>query len=345
MDNVFNVRRPNFIIFTDKDGTLDLEDRKLNNIFNLIISMNGMVIPITGRTVGDILESLKNNDLKIPEIVVGDNGANVYSTSQNKFLIRKCLDIEKIKEAIEKFYELGGKEENIRLTDGANIYAIDNPDVKNYYKKSNSVKYFESIDMALENMPEITKLTLAGTKEQMQQMAEYSDILDFWTDMGSTKFPVRDQKNYRLDMADKNINKGEAVRMITSVLKPQYGYICIGNGENDIPMFKQAIDDNMFVGVMGESPEHVKNEINDYANNANKGKVKVIPKDKNRANRYMQIFAKLFEQYSKESHKNMINKKSRKNFVDSLKFSPSTLDSNQQKISTYRKIPPHHSNR
>ena len=62
-------KRPKFIIFTDKDGTLNLEDEELNNIFTIVNSMEGMVIPITGRTVGDIQEEMKRQKIRIPEII------------------------------------------------------------------------------------------------------------------------------------------------------------------------------------------------------------------------------------------------------------------------------------
>lgn len=270
MPNEFQIKRPSFIIFTDKDGTLNLEDKKLDNILKLIISMNGLVIPVTGRTVGDILESLKKNHLKIPEILVGDNGANIYSTSRQQFLIKKTLDNQKVKTLIDDFIATGGKQENIRLTDGSLIYAIDTPDVRKYYEKSKSVKYLKDIQEALENMPEITKITLAGTQEQMQQMSTYSQKMDFWSDIGATKFPNADYKHYRLDIADKNINKGEAVKLISTILKPPHGYICIGNGENDISMFKQSIDNGMMIGIMEDSPEAIKTEMKAYADSKHK---------------------------------------------------------------------------
>lgn len=270
MPNEFQIKRPSFIIFTDKDGTLNLEDKKLDNILKLIISMNGLVIPVTGRTVGDILESLKKNHLKIPEILVGDNGANIYSTSRQQFLIKKSLDNEKVKTLINNFIATGGNQENIRLTDGNSIYAIDTPDVRKYYKKSKSVTFCKTIQEALENMPEITKITLAGTQEQMQQMAECCQKMDFWSDIGATKFPNTNFQHYRLDIADKNINKGEAVKLINTILKPSYGYICIGNGENDISMFKQSIDDGMMIGIMEDSPEALKTEMKTYAGSKHK---------------------------------------------------------------------------
>ena len=51
---------------------------------------------------------------------------------------------------------------------------------------------------------------------------------------------------------------------MVSILQPTFGYMCIGNGENDIPMFKQAIDDNMMIGIMEDSPQAVKDEMKAY---------------------------------------------------------------------------------
>ena len=95
MNETLQIKSPSFIIFPDKDGTLNLEDKKLNPIFTLISIMNGMIIPITGRTVGDIHENLKENNLRLPEILIGDNGANIYSTKKKQFLMKKSLDPKK----------------------------------------------------------------------------------------------------------------------------------------------------------------------------------------------------------------------------------------------------------
>ena len=266
----FPLKRPSFIIFTDKDGTLNLQDKQLNTILTLIYTMNGMVIPTTGRTVGDILENLKKNNLRIPEILVGDNGANIYSTKQNQFLIKKSLDSQKVKTVINKFIQKGGNPELIRLTDGEYIYAVDTPNVQKYYKQNKTVKYGKDVKELLEQMPEITKITLAGSENQMTDMADYVKNLDFWSDIGATKFPNASYHNYRLDIADKNINKGTSVNLINSILKPPYGYMCIGNGENDIPMFKQAISDGMRIGNMEDSPQTIKDEMKTFISSKKK---------------------------------------------------------------------------
>ena len=58
------IRRPKFVLFMDKDGTTDLNDKNLNNIFNLVSTMGGMLIFVTGRTVGDIEGELKRNNCR-----------------------------------------------------------------------------------------------------------------------------------------------------------------------------------------------------------------------------------------------------------------------------------------
>ena len=130
------MKKPKFIIFTDKDGTLNLEDKQLNNILNLITTMQGMVIPVTGRTVGDIEESIKKQQIVMPEIIVGDNGANIYSTKNKTFLLKRQLNHEKVIDTLDDYIKNGGKPEYIRYTDGVYVYASDTKETKcRIYKK------------------------------------------------------------------------------------------------------------------------------------------------------------------------------------------------------------------
>ena len=264
MNQALQLKRPAFIIFTDKDGTMNLQDKNLNNIFRLVHAMNGMMIPTTGRTVGDIQEDLKGNKLINPALLIGDNGGSIFFTKSKEFVYKQTLDSEKVKNVISHFTELGGNPEMIRLTDGEYIYAINNPEVQQYYRKKHTIKYGKDINSLLEIMPEITKITLAGSETQMKDMSNYVEKLNFWSDMGATKFPNASYQHYRLDIADRNINKGNAVKLINSTLKPPFGYMCIGNGENDISMFKQAIDDGMLIGIMEDSPQSVIKEMKAY---------------------------------------------------------------------------------
>lgn len=62
------------------------------------------------------------------------------------------------------------------------------------------------------------------------------------------------------------------------------------------------------------------------------GKVVIIPKDKDRANRYMYHFAKLFEQ-KMQNHSFYISKKSNA-YLQSLKFNPPPINRKAQKTPT-----------
>ena len=255
------MKRPQFIIFTDKDYTINLEDKKLNQIFHLVATMGGMVIPVTGRTVGDIEESIKTKKIRMPEIIVGDNGANIYSADKHTFLIQKKLEHDKVMQIVDNFLQNDGNLDFIRYTNGENIFASNQEEVRNYYKNSKKVKFCSNIYEEIKKAEDITKLTLAGKKEQIKQNADFVEKLDFWTDMDKTQFPKREYKNYRLDIAQKNINKGEAVKALVAMLKPIYGYLCVGNGRNDISMFKVAIDNGMIAAIMSNSDSELIEEI------------------------------------------------------------------------------------
>lgn len=317
-----SIKKPKFIVFTDKDGTLDLEDEQLSNIITLITAMEGMVIPITGRTVGDIEEDFRKRKIVLPPIIVGDNGANVYATSAKRFIIKKNLDNEKVKKIIEFYIQNGGNPDLIRYTDGSNIYASNTEKVKEYYRNNKTAKISEDLETKIKDSKDLTKITLAGDKENMQKVSEYADKLGFWTDMDKTKFPKKEENNYRLDIADKDINKGNAVKGIVEYLKPQYGYMCVGNGNNDISMFKQAIDDGMIVAIMEDASKEIIHEITEYAKKKKRGKIIIVPEDRNKANRLIYKKAKVFQTYIRSNQFNV--KKNRLPNLERIKIKPLT---------------------
>lgn len=304
------IKRPKFIIFTDKDGTLNFEDKQLNHIFCLISNMGGLVIPITGRTIGDIRSDFVQRKIKVPEIIIGDNGANIYHEKSGRFVLQKVLEHEKVLAIVNYFIANGGNVEFIRYTNGGDIFASKDKEVKDYYKKSKAIKLYRDIYGGLQKTQDITKLTLAGSQEMMQKTSKFARELDFWTDMDVTKFPKGNYHNYRLDVAQKDINKGEAVKWITARLEPEYGYMCVGNGFNDMSMFQVAIDDGMRVGVMKNSPIGLIEEVRQYARDKNKGKVSEVPFGRDLANKYILKMAKCFQTYMKtQERKSKISKR------------------------------------
>lgn len=295
----YRIKRPKDIFFIDIDGTTNLEDKQLNTIFRLLKKRGGMVIPVTGRTVGDIESKFKKQKVVMPEIIVGDNGANIYHTKSEKFIRQQILDHEKVLEIAEDFLKQGGNKDFIRYTNGRNIFAADTEEAREYYKNSskaiNKAIFEKDIMEALREARDITKITLAGSEEEMKQSKKTANNLGFWCDKNPSKFPRAKYRNYILDMAQQNISKGEAVKTIVSELKPEHGFMCIGNGYNDISMFKVAIEFGMIAGIMERSPSEIIEEIQQYSQERKKGRVIVIPKDKNLANEYILKMTNLFQ--------------------------------------------------
>ncbi len=292
----YKIEKPKFILFLDKDGTTDLEDENLNNIFNLVQTMQGMVIFVTGRTVGDIEGELKNKAVKVPEIIVGDNGAVICYTKTNEFLKPKELEHEKIAQIVDYFIKNGGNKDFIRFTNGMEVFASNHQEVEKYYKTNKSVKLCDDICEKIQKEKHITKLVLTGPKERMEKVSKFTEELGYWTDTDITKFPKEEYQNVRVDIAQKNINKGEAVKWLVEKLAPENGYMCVGNGFNDVSMFEVAIEDDMKVAVMGNSPSGLLEEVQQYAQKKKKGKVEKVPYDKNLANQYILKKAKLFQE-------------------------------------------------
>ncbi len=311
-----NIDNCKFVLFTDKDGTLDLNDESLNKILMLTRKKGGLVIPVTGRTVGDIKEEWEAKKLPLPPIIIGDNGAVIYDTKKKKF-IKKCeLKKDKISHIIEKFIEIEGRTDLIRYTDGEKVYASKSEKVENYYESSGKVKFISNIENEVQKGKEVTKITLAGTKEQMEEMAKFikEENLECWTDIGETKFPTKssEDKKYRLDIVSMKARKGKAVDEVIRIIKP-IKYMCFGNGNNDISMFKQAIDDGMYVAVVEGTDEANKiiDEIKSYAHKLKRGKVVCIPSNRNYANTAIKVYTDLLEAITNELRRNA--------FIDGIK--------------------------
>ncbi len=285
----------NFIIFSDVDGTLNLKDERLPQIVEYIEKSSGLFVPITGRTIGDIKNKFIKNNIKLPEIIIGDNGGGVYHTLESEFLELKKLDNRIVKQILHYCKEQNISEKYIRFTDGERIYISDDSDVVQYYKQNNTVKICSDIKKVLLGKEDITKITLVGTKENMKEINSKLLGLQLWGHVDKTKFPIKEQNNYRIDITGKEISKGNAVKKIHSMVKPSKGYIVIGNGYNDKSMFEQAVDDKMFAIVIdSEEEKELISEIQEYSK-LKCGKALVAEVNENLANDSIMHMAKFFK--------------------------------------------------
>lgn len=229
----------------DLDGTLNLKDRRLSVEILKLAKMGVDFIVSTGRSNSYVTSTFKKNSILPPRYIIADNGGSIYDTKKKAFLRKMPLTTTKRKQIISEFLRLGGKPEDIRFSDGNTLYVADDEAVKSYYA-NDSVMYCKSSEIAkkaLSDDIDVIKVTLAGQRELMEKIQEFvgKNNIPCFTDIGATAFPKRENGNYRLDITDSQMSKGEGVRFLVERLGISK-FVCVGNGLNDLSMFKYAID-------------------------------------------------------------------------------------------------------
>ncbi len=276
--------RPLYLVCLDKDGTTDLTDPDLNTIFSLIKTTKGEVVITTGRTPADVIDEYRKHGIQVTPYIIADNGAIIVH--DGKTILKKTLEQEKVKGVLEEFVAQGGDLGLIRATDGERIYAADTPEVRAYYKDKDIVTFIpkEQIVERLSGREELTKITLAGSKELMDKMTKYSEKIGYWSDEGKTSFPTKEQGNIRLDISQRDINKGNAVKALVGILKPGLTYFCVGDGKNDLSMFKVALDDGANAVVIDQNQELVEMVEEHHKKNGGRGNIITVKAGPRKAN-------------------------------------------------------------
>ncbi len=326
----------NSICIFDLDGTLDLTDPKLSAEI-LKLSRNGVgFVTATGRTNSYIQDTYKKYSIIPPRFIIADNGGTIYDNSEKRYIKRRTLPVETRNKTIEEYIRLGGLPENIRFTDGDYVYASEEEEVKKYYKEESSIKYKKTEELISDIQKEdseITKITLAGQKGLMKELASHIEKrkIKCWTDIGATKFPYKAKQNYRLDITDGEACKGEAVEFLVNYLGVKE-FTCVGNGPNDFTMFKYALDSNMPVVVVKNSDgseitkesKDLINEVEEYAKSI--GKLDKVTVEKFPINGYM----------SRLEDKKAA-KERRKQFANSIKFEATKSKADYKIAANYQK--------
>lgn len=194
----------NIAIITDKDGTILLDNslkEVLNKFKNRDFGANIYLIANSGRTVQDMINCLEQENIPIEyfDYIIGDNGGMCLDVKANKQLYKYVIDAKVVEKVIDEFIKKGGEQKDIRLTDGKNIFVYQSEEAKEYYLDSKSVIFKKDITN-LEGI-DITKLTLTGTHEQINEVNKYirENVKGYKTHMGKTNFPSKSRNNYRID--------------------------------------------------------------------------------------------------------------------------------------------------
>ena len=115
----------NIGIITDKDGTVVLNNDLTQTLLDMKkkLKNNMWIILNSGRTVGDMLETLKKENIPSAcfDYIIGDNGGIAIRVKDHEQLFKNTMKSEKVQEVIDEFLKNGGTPQNIRLTNGYNI--------------------------------------------------------------------------------------------------------------------------------------------------------------------------------------------------------------------------------
>lgn len=327
-------QKPTMVFYIDFDGTMNPKDKEFNNCIEEINEMGGMLVPVTGRGIADIENIFLENNINLPIFMAGDNGTVIkYHSKEENNVYQTPFDKQNLRKILLYYFKNGGNLELIRATNQKQILASkQNKDVRNYYKSNKTAKLYKNVIEAILEAEDITKITLAGNYDLMNKVSKYArDELKLCTDADNTKFPKKEEKNWRLDITA--TNKGEAVRIINTILEPTLGYVCIGNGRNDLSMFQKASNERMMVGVMKNAPKEVLDEVKKLEKE-NGIKVFYIPNNENYANRYiskMLTFAKQKVNVAKNEERTRFIPKVKNQHLLTRTEKPSIIDKETRK--------------
>ncbi len=205
-------------IITDKDGTLLLDEslkQALRSFNEKKLGASIYLIGNSGRTVQDMINCLKDEDIPVDyfDYIIGDNGSMCLDVRKQKELYKHVIDRDVVLKVINKFIEMGGTLENIRLANGKNIFVYPSEDVKQYYKDAKDVIFTEDVlDLEIEDT---TKLTLTGPHSQIVDINRFirENIKGYKTHKGSTYFPEKSRNNYRIDFTRNAYKRKSCIRI------------------------------------------------------------------------------------------------------------------------------------
>ncbi|MGN1351896.1 MAG: HAD hydrolase family protein [Clostridia bacterium] len=282
-------------IFTDIDGTLPLS----NNFKHAVIRTKNtlqkqmMFIANTGRTPKDLKGMLERLNIpsQIFDEILGNNGAT------SKYM-KMSISKDNVSDILHKFIELGGEEGDVRYVAEDDIYIHRDEASTTYYSNKPHIELDDIIQKA--NSVNINKLTLTGSKEVIDKLIEYIEKCGYKCNIhvGNTKFRTRDKSKSRrrVDITSNECSKGIITKKVLRDLNLE-SFMVMGNDENDITMFKAAIEKKGYIVLVKheeiEITKKIVKELKAYTTSIGKdwNEVKITFIEENEMNNFLEFMA------------------------------------------------------
>ena len=244
-----------YIVFSDKDGTLDLETEEgcktLAEAITLIEGKsNGLFVITTARPAGEIVKILEDKGIPVPKYIIGDNGF-IYNTIDETYVTEERLPKEEMLDLINDMVTSGkaGKDE-IEFSTGDVVILQDCPYTaksKAYERKLGTRIFSQDVVQSLSDTEkEILSLSLRVSSVQaVEEIREYIENNHLKVQLN---YQSLDDGNYSVDLAPSGIHKATSVLKLSQLAIKgdkkrediRGKFTTIGDGTNDITMLTAA---------------------------------------------------------------------------------------------------------
>lgn len=244
-----------YIVFSDKDGTLDLDTEEgcktLAEAINLIEGKsNGLFVITTARPAGEIVKILEDKGIPVPKYIIGDNGF-IYNTIDETYVTEERLPKEEMLDLINDMVTSGkaGKDE-IEFSTGDVVILQDCPYTaksKAYERKLGTRIFSQDVVQSLSDTEkEILSLSLRVSSVQaVEEIREYIENNHLKVQLN---YQSLDDGNYSVDLAPSGIHKATSVLKLSQLAingdkkreDIRGKFTTIGDGTNDITMLTAA---------------------------------------------------------------------------------------------------------
>lgn len=249
------IENKDYIVFSDKDGTLDLDSaescKKLNEAISLIEGeSNGLFVITTARPAGEIVKILQDKGVQVPKYIIGDNGF-IYDTKNDKYITEERLPKDEMLKLISNMIEIGeaGKEE-IEFSTGDVVILQDceyTANAKGYERKLGTRIFSDDVVQSLKNTDK-ELLSLSFRVSSIDGINRIKDYIEKNNLAVQLNYQSLDDGNFSVDLAPAGIHKATSVLKLSQLAingdskreDIRGNFTCIGDGMNDITMLTAA---------------------------------------------------------------------------------------------------------